>query len=1074
MLGPHSISANKLGEETGVCQSTLSRWSREAPDEVKKRGNGLPRSSDSNESRPVRPDDLPPAEKFRLLREAAELSEEDLGAFLRRNGIHHAQLDEWRQKALEALQKPKGARKRSIDTKRIRELERELRRKDKALAEVTALLVLKKNSSLEALARAAAVRPSKELRDEAIACMGLLDLRPVQSWKLTDGSRFFAFDALGERYALVGKGGEVSVRRADGHGEILRIPNEKGDVWVFGFSPDGSLLPVHWQSGERPPLRSHLRLYSVPQGEAVLEISAGVAGGGTPAKFSPDARWLALGQRDGTLRLFDIASRSEFKRYSLGHGEIQDVNIHPGLERAAVSFRFQPEIVVLDLVTGKSLVELRHPARANDVAWHRDGRLLAVACHDQNVYLWDPTRAAEPLAVLKGHEGQVIGIGWLPRGDFLVSSSWDNTSRFWKVGSERPVLTVAGEVTRNGIPRGRRIAAPHWNSANTFDLEEPGEYTSLDPLLEPTTSRGFCLSADGALAACGSDEGLRLWDLKAGKAVAFLPLGYVRSVFFTPPLDRMITAGKSGVLIWSIATAAQMTACSPKVVVGPSKAISRNAPDAYAFLAADGNTLAWVSEGAVHIERLDSSEKRAVFKITPGHRECVLTPDGRWLATFGWKQENVDIWDVSTKAMVHRVPGFSPRAAASPDRKWIVTSTATELQLWATGTWEPGLTIPRLLDAGQGTDTAFSGDSRLFAFQDRRAFVRVFAVDTGEEVASLESPQRRTIYKLAFSQSGNVLATTRLESHALQFWDLGKVRQRLSAMGLDWDLPPYPQPPSPPAATKTSSTSEGPRLLEKVPLLNPLFLGESGSLEDGAQGTAPDFWQATGGKAELQVDLVPLAANEVSAGSPAANAVRLRGKALGKAHAFGSGAALFPLTPGRDYRVRFWARSGRADGTDQGFSVRFLLSGGPPEAPGKVLSRQPGSMMALTATRDWRLFTGPTFNDAVANSGGLAWSLSPSGSEGELLIALPEVEEMISPSDFVAEAKEGRVELRWKNHARYESLRILHDGHDVARLEARAAFYLDWPTSSLDQTYEVEAVLLGVRRRAGGNIGERR
>ena len=145
MLGPDPISANKLGEETGVCQSTLSRWSREAPDEVKTRGNGVPKSSDSSESCPVRPDDLPPAEKFRLLREAGELSDEDLGAFLRRSGIHHAQLEEWRQKALEALQKPKRTRSsQSPEAKRIRELEQQLNRKDKALAEVTALLVLKK------------------------------------------------------------------------------------------------------------------------------------------------------------------------------------------------------------------------------------------------------------------------------------------------------------------------------------------------------------------------------------------------------------------------------------------------------------------------------------------------------------------------------------------------------------------------------------------------------------------------------------------------------------------------------------------------------------------------------------------------------------------------------------------------------------------------------------------------------------------------------------------------------------------------------------------------------------------
>lgn len=150
MLGPDPISANKLAEEAGVCQSTLSRWSREASDQVNKRGNRVERPSDSNESRRVRPEDLPAAEKLRLLREAGELSQDDLGAFLRRHGIHKAQLEDWHQKALQALQKPKKARSsQSSELRRIRELEKELQRKDSALAEVTALLALKKK--LEAL-----------------------------------------------------------------------------------------------------------------------------------------------------------------------------------------------------------------------------------------------------------------------------------------------------------------------------------------------------------------------------------------------------------------------------------------------------------------------------------------------------------------------------------------------------------------------------------------------------------------------------------------------------------------------------------------------------------------------------------------------------------------------------------------------------------------------------------------------------------------------------------------------------------------------------------------------------------
>ncbi len=152
LCGPERISATQLAQEVGVHQSTLSRWLRAASEEVKRerRGKRVERTLQAREPRPVRPDDLPAREKLRLVKEAAELPQAELGEFLRRHGLHEVQLEAWRQKieeaALDVLGKPKKSRARkSPEAKRIRELERELERKDKALAEVTALLVLKKN-----------------------------------------------------------------------------------------------------------------------------------------------------------------------------------------------------------------------------------------------------------------------------------------------------------------------------------------------------------------------------------------------------------------------------------------------------------------------------------------------------------------------------------------------------------------------------------------------------------------------------------------------------------------------------------------------------------------------------------------------------------------------------------------------------------------------------------------------------------------------------------------------------------------------------------------------------------------
>jgi transposase-like protein len=136
MVGPNGTSATALSREVGVSQSTLSRWNREA---LMGKGRGKKGKKDSKSPRTWTAED-----KLRVVQESLGLSEEDLGAFLRREGLHEAQLREWRQAVLGALRGLKKGAKKSPESKKVRELERELYRKDKALAEVTALLALKK------------------------------------------------------------------------------------------------------------------------------------------------------------------------------------------------------------------------------------------------------------------------------------------------------------------------------------------------------------------------------------------------------------------------------------------------------------------------------------------------------------------------------------------------------------------------------------------------------------------------------------------------------------------------------------------------------------------------------------------------------------------------------------------------------------------------------------------------------------------------------------------------------------------------------------------------------------------
>ena len=146
MVGPARVSASALSREVGVAQATLSRWLASA--------GRLSVVRDDEEARPKakRPEDWTPQSKLAAVLEAARLSDAELGTWLRSKGLTEEHLRQWRE-ALEdgasAVFAPREPRVSAESRRRVLELERELKRKDKALAETAALLVLQ--GKMEAL-----------------------------------------------------------------------------------------------------------------------------------------------------------------------------------------------------------------------------------------------------------------------------------------------------------------------------------------------------------------------------------------------------------------------------------------------------------------------------------------------------------------------------------------------------------------------------------------------------------------------------------------------------------------------------------------------------------------------------------------------------------------------------------------------------------------------------------------------------------------------------------------------------------------------------------------------------------
>lgn len=129
LLPPESADVAVVSRELGVSVATLERWRAAALASGAQRGGWTA------------------AARFEAVLTTAAMSTEERNAWCRAQGLYPNELDEWRAAAVAALAHPAagaGAPEAASDRRRVRELERELRRKDKALAEAAALLVLAK------------------------------------------------------------------------------------------------------------------------------------------------------------------------------------------------------------------------------------------------------------------------------------------------------------------------------------------------------------------------------------------------------------------------------------------------------------------------------------------------------------------------------------------------------------------------------------------------------------------------------------------------------------------------------------------------------------------------------------------------------------------------------------------------------------------------------------------------------------------------------------------------------------------------------------------------------------------
>jgi WD40 repeat protein len=286
-------------------------------------------------------------------------------------------------------------------------------------------------------------------------------------------------------------------------------------IWCVAFSPDGrealsgggSLLT---EKKVLPGKDFFLQLWNVETGQQLARFP-GNEKRVLSLAIAPDGRHAFSGGMDGTLRLWNLVTRTEERSMPIPKkGSADCVAFAPdGL--TAVSGCWNGDVILWEMSSGRKVRQFDgHTSPVLSAAFSPDGKQLLTGCLDRTMRLWDVASGKEIRAFQ--HPTGVGSVAFLPNGAQAISGSGLH-------------LTDAGYA-----PAGKDVCVRVW------DLQS-GQKLCWHEMLAGQGIHSLAVAANGRLIlACGSSAGTAQLLWLSGNGIA--------------PLPRTLSKDSRGQVIW--------------------------------------------------------------------------------------------------------------------------------------------------------------------------------------------------------------------------------------------------------------------------------------------------------------------------------------------------------------------------------------------------------------------------------------------------------------------------------------------------------------------------------------------